>query len=150
MHKEVLQEVIHYPVSCSGRVGIWHFPCKWTWNYLWHSSIKSRLMKIIVYFLCFKWRWLYPSLHSHWIIYKSNAIQSQKVRLISLNFICPQSRILYLNWLPGLLYNCGDNGESGDASREWFICSISDVYPRRRWIMPWERLFLLDYKELDN
>lgn len=114
---------------------------------LWHISIKSRLMKVIVYFLHFTRRWLYPSLHSHWIIYKSNAIQSQKVRLVSLNFICPQSRSLHLNWLSGLLYDCGDNGESGDVSREWFICSISDICPRRRWIMPWEQLFLLGYKE---
>ena len=145
MHKGVLQEFIPYPVSCSGRVGIWHFPCKWTWNYWWHSSIRSRLMKTIVYFLRFTWRWLCPSLHSHWIIYKSNAIQSQKVRLISLNFMCPQRRSPHLNWLSGLLYDCGDNGESGNASREWFIRSISDVHPRRRWIKSWEHLFLLDY-----
>lgn len=50
-------------------------------------------------------------------------------------------------WLSGHLYDSGDNRESGGASRKWFMCSVSDIYLRRTWIMPQEHLFLL---ELDN
>lgn len=63
-------------------------------------------MKVIVFFTAFTLK------------QKSKAVQSQKVTLLSLNFLCPQSRELHLHWLSGLLYDCGDKGESGDASRE--------------------------------
>lgn len=80
-------------------------------------------------------------------MYKSNATQSHKVTLFSLNFISPKSRSLHLMWLSGLLYDSGDNGESEGASRKWLICFISAIYLRRTWIIPWEHLFLF---ELDN
>lgn len=77
-------------------------------------------------------------------MYQSNATQSEKVTLLSLNFISPKSRSLHLIWLSGLLYDSGDNRESGGASRKWFIYSISDIYQRRTWVMPWEHQFLLE------
>lgn len=131
----------------SGRVGVWHFSSKWTWNFVAQLNKTQADENYSYGVLCFTWRLLYSLLHWHWIMHKSNSTQSQKVTFFSLNFISPKSRILHLIWLSGLLYDSGDNGESGGSSRKWFICSISDTYLRRTWIMPWDHVFLL---ELDN